>query len=401
LLGNNALLGTGSFIYEFLNSRLQANIEFLEQNNRVQVLSNPMVLASNHREAELFIGEESLLTRGFTFNPPVITNNTVVSPAFVETETELEEIGITLRITPRINSDDTVTLELEQENSTLNPGGATVPISDGTGNVVNLPIDTVNNARLTGTVLAKDGLTVAVGGLIRTSKSRNEQKVPLLGEIPVIGRVFRSTTETEEETETVLLITPHIIERPEQSESIRQAENKFYKSHNAGDPEPVLPPNKFLDGPGATQSKSFIAPDSRLPSKANSTGSHSISRQELYLEMSQYAAEMMRIPEIERVRDKVYEPTRVRKAPAALFSAKQLDAEPVASWKRGGVYVTALSVENNAPVEAKLDYKNIRGAWLASSVEQDVLAASGRENSATYLYLISAFPFEEAVASVR
>lgn len=403
LLGNNGLLGTGSFIYEFLNNRLQANIEFLEQNNRVKVLSNPMVLASNHREAELFIGEESLLTRGFTFTGAVISDGTIVSPGFIEATTELEEIGITLRITPRINSDKTVTLDLQQENSTINVGGSSLPISDGAGNIVTLPVDTVNTARLTGTVLAQDGLTVAVGGLIRTSKSRNEQKVPLLGEIPVIGRVFRSTTETEEETETVLLITPHIIERPEQSESIREADNMFYKSHNAGDPDPVLPGNKFIQGPGSAQPKSFINPASRLPSKAldYSPSQKANSRQQLYLEMSQYAAEMMRVPEIERVRDDIYEPERVQKEPATLFQNKQLHAEPMASWRRGGMYVTALQIKNNASAEVMLDYQNIRGIWLASSVEKEVLAKSGQRDSSTYLYVISALPFAEAAASVR
>jgi general secretion pathway protein D len=259
LLGNNALLGNGSFIYEFLNSRLRTNIEFLEQNNRVKVLSNPMVLASNHREAELFIGEENILTRGFTYTAPVITNNLVVTPGFVEAETDLEEIGITLRITPRINNDGTVALDLQQENSTLNPGGGSIPISDGNGNIIDFPIDTVDNARLTGTVMAKDGLTVAVGGLIRTSKSRNERKVPLLGEIPVVGRVFRSTVETEEETETVLLITPHIIERAEDSERLREEDNVFYQSHNQNYPDPEAPKNKFIKGPSATHSTSFMS----------------------------------------------------------------------------------------------------------------------------------------------
>ncbi|MBE0439970.1 MAG: general secretion pathway protein GspD [Gammaproteobacteria bacterium] len=246
-LGNNSLLNTGAFIFEYLNGRLRANIEFLEQNKRVKVLSNPMVLASNHREAELFIGEESLLTRGFTFNPATTNvNGGTISPAFVETETELQEIGITLRITPRINADETVTLELEQESSTINPGGATLPVSDGAGNVTNLPIDTVNTARLTGTVIAKNDLTVAVGGLIRTSKNIDKKKVPILGEIPVIGRVFSSTIESEEETETVLLITPHIMNNPADSEKIRKTDNPFYEKHNKGYPDLPESEPKFI-----------------------------------------------------------------------------------------------------------------------------------------------------------
>ncbi|MGH1430610.1 MAG: hypothetical protein ACRBB4_05780 [Neptuniibacter sp.] len=106
--GNTALRGTGTFLYEFLDDHLRANIDFLEENNRLKVLSNPMVLASSHREADLFIGEESLLTRGFTFNAATIDDGVVISPAYIEAETELREIGISLTITPRINSDGSV-----------------------------------------------------------------------------------------------------------------------------------------------------------------------------------------------------------------------------------------------------------------------------------------------------
>ncbi|WP_415882250.1 type II secretion system protein GspD [Neptuniibacter sp. QD34_54] len=248
-LGNNALLNSGSFIYEFLNDKLKANIEFLDENKRLKVLSNPMVLASNHREADLFIGEESVLTRGFTFNPAQIDNGVVVSPSYIETDTELEEIGISLKITPRINSDGTVLLELQQESSTLNPGGGTIPVPDGNGNVVNLAIDTVNTSRLKGIVAAKNGLTVAVGGLIRTTRTRNERKVPLLGEVPVVGNIFKSTIESDEETEMVLLITPRILNSPSESQELQRGNNRFYQQYNDGFPDPAPAENRFIQAP--------------------------------------------------------------------------------------------------------------------------------------------------------
>ncbi|WP_415899078.1 type II secretion system protein GspD [Neptuniibacter sp. QD48_11] len=248
-LGNNALLNSGSFIYEFLNDKLKANIEFLDENKRLKVLSNPMVLASNHREADLFIGEESVLTRGFTFNPAQIDNGVVVSPSYIETDTELEEIGISLKITPRINSDGTVLLELQQESSTLNPGGGTIPVPDGNGNVVNLAIDTVNTSRLKGIVAAKNGLTVAVGGLIRTTRTRNERKVPLLGEVPVVGNIFKSTIESDEETEMVLLITPRILNSPSESQELQRGNNRFYQQYNDGFPDPAPAENRFIKTP--------------------------------------------------------------------------------------------------------------------------------------------------------
>jgi len=248
-LGNNALFNSGSFIYEFLNDKLKANIEFLDENKRLKVLSNPMVLASNHREADLFIGEESVLTRGFTYNPAQIDGGIVISPSFIETETELEEIGISLKITPRINADGTVLLELQQESSTLNPGGGTIPIYDGVGNVVNLAIDTVNTSRLKGIVAAKNGLTVAVGGLIRTTRTRNERKVPLLGEVPVVGNIFKSTIEGDEQTELVLLITPRILNSPSQSQELQRSNNRFYQQYNDGFPDPAPAENRFIKSP--------------------------------------------------------------------------------------------------------------------------------------------------------
>lgn len=384
-VGNNALLNSGSFIYEFLNSRLKANIEFLQQNKRVNVLSNPMVLASNHREADLFIGEERLLTRGFTFNPAVISaTGSVISPSFVETETELQEIGITLRITPRINADNTVTLDLEQENSTLNIGGATLPITDGQGSILNLPIDTVNTSRLTGTVVARNNLTVAVGGLIRNSKTNNEKKVPILGEIPVLGRLFRTTTESEQDTEMVLLITPRILNTPDDSEKVRQADNQFYQSYNDGFPDLAPFPNKFIS------------------KETPPTESASQSRQKTYLEMSQYAADTIRIPEIERTLNKYYLPKKInRHAVSGLFKDTHIKAIPQASWNRGGLYVTVLELVNRNNQPLAIDYQGVKGQWLASSVENSSLEKQGQAQDSTYLYLISVLPFDENIQGLN
>jgi len=395
LLGNNALLNSGTFIYEFLNNRLRANLEFLEENRRVRVLSNPMVVASNHREAELFIGEETLVTEGFQFFASVIDNGVVIQPAYVQALVNREDIGITLRITPRINSDSTVSLQLEQESSTVNRGGGTIPVTDGEGGVTNLSVDTINTARLTGTVMAKDGLTVAVGGLIRTSVNKNERKVPLLGEIPVIGRVFRSTIESEEDTETVLLITPRIMNAPGESEKIRQADNAYYRSHNAGYPPPAPAPNRFID-----RDDEETIPEAS--SGSTSTTPVVSDRHQVYMEMSQYAAEMVRIPEVERLRDKNYSPVRINtQSSLPLFADNRISATPVGSWNRGGMHVTALSVVNRASQSLPVDYQNIKGSWLASSVESSQLSPVGQAESSTYMYLISALPFEEVVANAR
>ncbi|WP_289284077.1 MULTISPECIES: DUF3438 family protein [unclassified Methylophaga] len=385
LIGNNALPNTGTFVYEFLNSRLRANIEFLERNNRLKVLSNPMVVASNHREAELFIGQEAVLTRGFTFQSATIANGIVVSPAYVETETELEEIGITLRITPRINSDKTVELEIEQESSSIVNGGGSIPIVDDSGNALELPIDTIDTSRLTGTVMAKDNLTVAIGGLIRTSKNNQQRQVPVLGEIPVLGRLFRSTTESEEESETVLLITPRIINTPEQSENIRQTDNAFYKGYNRDFPDPPPLPNQFID---------------KDPNSEITATSASQQRQQLYMQMSEYAAENIRRPEIERVRSDIYSPVDVISVAAGIFKDHRIKTVPLASWQRGGMYVTAIALYNRSNNVLNINYDDINGKWLASTVETEALDPAGTAGSTTYMYLVSALPFNDVVTGL-
>ncbi|MBL4899556.1 MAG: DUF3438 family protein [Colwellia sp.] len=390
-LGNNALPNSGSFIYEFLNTRLRANIEFLEKNRRIKVLSNPMVLASNHRQAELFIGEESLLVRGFTFNPATIDNGVVISPAYIETETELQEIGITLRIVPRINADNTVTLAIEQESSEINPGGANLPVSDGVGGILNLPVDTVNSSRLTGTVVARNNLTVAVGGLIRHKKTSHIQKVPILSEIPILGNLFKSTVESEQETETVLLITPRILMRADESERIRKTDNRFYQDLNRGHPDVVPFENKFIGKKN---------PVTKLPAEIN--------KQQLYMSMSQYAAKTVRIPAIDRIRSGDYQPVRFSNENIdELFKGTKYNANPnyqlsvkaVASWQRSNLFVTVIEVINRSAQTAVIDYQHITGRWLASSTESSTLTAKNSANDRTYLYLISPLSFDESLAN--
>ncbi|WP_171694892.1 type II secretion system protein GspD [Methylomonas sp. ZR1] len=207
--GAAAMTGGGSFVYEFLSDKIKANIEFLEKNNRVNVVSNPMLVASNHRPANLFVGEERIMVRGYSIDniDNLNTTRTITTP-----ETELEEIGTTLEVTPHINADGTIHIQLRQENSTLNEGAASIPVTNNTsGEVVDLPVDTITTARMEGEIFARHGYTVAVGGLIRDSFSRNRRKVPYLADIPVLGNVFRQTVDSDSKSEMVLLITPYVL----------------------------------------------------------------------------------------------------------------------------------------------------------------------------------------------
>lgn len=207
--GVAALTGGGSFVYEFISDKVKANIEFLEKNNRVNVISSPMLVASNHRPATLFVGEERVMVRGYAISNVQNTNNVTT---FSSPETELLDIGTTLEITPHINADGSIHIQMRQESSTLNERSTTIPVTSTAGDkVLELPVDTITTAKMEGEVFAKHGYTVAVGGLIRDSFSRSRRKVPYLADIPLLGNIFRNTEDSDSKSEVVLLITPYIL----------------------------------------------------------------------------------------------------------------------------------------------------------------------------------------------
>ena len=219
LLGNNALI-SGSFVFEYLNDRLKANVEFLENDNRVNVLSTPTLLATNNRSAKLFVGDEQLLITGYSAQTVNVSGNqdvTIVNENIIPS-TELREIGNTIEITPYINADRTITLELKQVSSSIRRGSTNITVVSNT-QVLSLPVDTVTTAELEGTIIAKDGLTIAIGGLVRETTSKSEQKVPFFSDIPGVGHLFRSVRDKKERSELILMITPRVMMNPEEKKT--------------------------------------------------------------------------------------------------------------------------------------------------------------------------------------
>ena len=215
------VLGTGNFdieadgstfVYQFLDQNFRARVQLLEEENRVNVVATPILLASNNRPASLRIGEE----RRFVDNATTITNaNQGGQTTATNTEASDQQIGTSLMMLPKINADRTVTLTIFQERTGDDTGKQDIiPIS--ATQTVTRPV--VSNATTVNTIVAKDGLTVAIAGMVEEKVIRRQLKVPLLGDIPTIGALFRKDFEQEQKTELIILITPHVISTPKQSE---------------------------------------------------------------------------------------------------------------------------------------------------------------------------------------
>jgi general secretion pathway protein D len=217
---HNLTTGAGSLVYQFLSNHISAKIQLLESQNRVKTISSPVLLASNNRTSVLFVGTENLITKGW--NPGSITTpaagaSTVISPYPILTP---QEVGPKLTITPKINADRTVTLEIDQAVTSIVRNLSQVYVPDANGNVTPQFVDGVSKATINGIVTAKDGLTVAIGGLIKVGESKADSKVPIFGDIPLFGELFKSKNDKNEKTEMILLITPHLITNPDEADNV-------------------------------------------------------------------------------------------------------------------------------------------------------------------------------------
>lgn len=215
-VSNLASNAASNFIYSYLSNDFEARVEMLANNNNVDIIATPILIAANNRKAEIEVGEERIITVGASSDINIAGENGTINET-VNTQTEKRTIGTTLSIIPRINKDRTVTLYVEQESSTLLTGNNSITVSGQT-----IPIDSVDTAKIKATVVAKDGFTIAMGGLIRSERSESTSKVPVLGDVPILGGMFRSDRDDVKKSELILLIRPLIVDDSEKANLMTQ-----------------------------------------------------------------------------------------------------------------------------------------------------------------------------------
>ena len=221
LTPGGSLLNQGDFTFQFVNNSFRARLQMLEDDNRVTVLNTPLLLTANNEVSRIFIGDTIPFTVGFN-SPQVISggnNNTTIAGTPI---TELRDVGQSLLITPSINADRTVTLRVVQENARRVLNGGRIPVLNTNGVIVNQEVDTVNRSTISGTVVAKDGLAVALGGLIEDEISDDRQSVPGLGKLPVLGFFFRKQNTGRLRRELVIMVRPYVFNTPSESASISE-----------------------------------------------------------------------------------------------------------------------------------------------------------------------------------
>lgn len=169
----------------FNNMDLDLTLKSMLKNSHTRVLANPRVVTLDNLAATINVVTQY----------PYATST--ATTGVTTTTYEYKDVGITLDVTPHITADNFISMVISTEYSVRAEGSGDVPT-----------VDTRNAAT---NVLVKDGETIVMGGLRRQDFGNNEFKIPLLGDIPLLGNLFRSKNKSTTETELVIFITPHVI----------------------------------------------------------------------------------------------------------------------------------------------------------------------------------------------
>ena len=200
---------------------LAAFIQAYQSDTDVRILSTPQLLTLDNEDAEMTVGK----------NVPYITRqDTTIGSTTNYSNYEYKDVGITLKVTPQINKGGYVRLKLDQQVTSLDKA------SDA------FRPTTLKRVAKT-TVTVKSGDTVVIGGLIDDSTSEGIYKVPLLGDIPLLGWLFKYKSKSGDKTNLFIFITPRIIEKPEDAKNIHQDKKDYMESLREGTIK-ATPPKK-------------------------------------------------------------------------------------------------------------------------------------------------------------
>lgn len=185
-------------------------MQALASDKDVNIVSAPHILTSDNEEAEIIIGD----------NIPIVTGRTEAAtggPSLSQAvNVERQDVGVTLRVTPQISEGETLRLNIFQEITEVSPNPAT-----GDPDEVGVAL---SNRKIENTVVVNDGETVAIGGLIDESYTETESGVPFLRDVPYLGWLFKTKTESLRKTNLLIFLTPHIVRNADdlERETIRK-----------------------------------------------------------------------------------------------------------------------------------------------------------------------------------
>lgn len=222
---------SGAFNFGLLGSDWEVTLRAIAENGKLEVLSRPTILARNNQQATIVVGQRVPLITATRYDN---FGNQINSITY-------ENVGIILRVTPFITSEDLVEMIISPEISALSE--QSVAIASGTNAAAAAPVINIRSADTV--VVTPNGHTVVIGGLMQKSKMATQSKVPILGDIPLLGHAFKRKVENDAKTELLIFLTPYIIKYPENLAAVSDQERMGAEILPKAFNEPEL--YRFLD----------------------------------------------------------------------------------------------------------------------------------------------------------
>jgi general secretion pathway protein D len=218
-----------------------ALIEALESDGNTNIMGTPVLVTLDNEEAEIQVGQEVPFVTG-QYTDAGTTGGSTVNPFQT---IQREQVGLTLKLTPQINEGNAVLLKIEQEISDLQSSSQAVDLI-------------TSNRSINTSVIVEDGGTLVLGGLIQDTIRESQQRVPLLGRLPLLGALFRSDTTQKTKTNLMVFIRPTILRNDVQAAFETNAKYNYIRDQQLGiepqtirlmprTPRPTLPPLQPAD----------------------------------------------------------------------------------------------------------------------------------------------------------
>ena len=261
-------LSTGGLGYFFtmFDLNIDAVVRASSTDSRTKIVSTPALLTTDNTTAELSSTDKIYVFEGTTY----YNNNSTANNS--SARYRQEDVGLKLTVTPHINENNIVMMEIEQEISSPGAQG---------GDTDNLAGQVISSSRnIKAEIAVTSGQTIVLGGQVRENASRSRTKIPILGDIPLLGRLFNSTSQSKGRTETIVFITPYVLDTPEQvvAETLRRRDalsiKGMWKRGWSGstlaegeEPPPTQPETPTPE----------LAPAAELPSRKESTSTGAVT----------------------------------------------------------------------------------------------------------------------------
>jgi type II secretion system protein D len=228
-------LATTGGMYTFLGKDLEITLSALANAGKAEILSRPSILARNNQQATITIGQEVPLVTGVTYDSFGNQRNAIA----------YQDVGIILQVTPFITSDRMVEMIVAPQISSISDSTVNFTTGFGTNNVGGTSAPIINKRSADTVVVVPDGQTVVIGGLMQNQKTKVDEKVPILGDIPLLGWLFKHTKTADEKKELLIFMTPYIVNRPVELAARTESEKNNAEMTSKVFSEEDL--NRFLD----------------------------------------------------------------------------------------------------------------------------------------------------------